>query len=101
MLVERKTTLRFGSSLTCDNCGRTWDTSGIPREEYEAIRRLQLGFRVLAVLMGRLVVAAAVFFTVTGSAGPIFLLLPIALLAWFGLLRGPRRRRHREAIARP
>lgn len=96
----RKTKLPFGSSWTCENCGRSWDTSRIPRDEYEAIRRLQLRFRVLPVLLGLLVVALAVFFTLTGNARAIFLLLPIALLGWFGFLRAPHRRRYREAIAR-
>jgi hypothetical protein len=95
----QKARLRYGSVWTCERCGLTWDTGGIPRAEYERIRRLQLRFRLLPVALGLSVVAAAAFFTLSGSAAAIFLLLPIALLAWFTFLRAPYRRRYRAAIA--
>jgi hypothetical protein len=96
----RKESVRFGDSWTCEGCGRTWDTSRIPRDEYEQIRRLQLRYRMLPILFGLMVVALAAFFTLTGQPGTVVLLLPIALLGWFVFLRGPHRRRYTEAIAR-
>ncbi|MGH2915189.1 MAG: hypothetical protein ACRDMX_09390 [Solirubrobacteraceae bacterium] len=89
----------FGDSWTCEQCGQTWDTSRLPRAEYDAIRRLQLRFRLVPIALGLLVVALAAFFTVTGSPGSVVLLLPIALLGWFVFLREPHRRRYRRAIA--
>lgn len=91
--------LRFGEAWTCEGCGRHWDTGRIPREEYNEIRRMQLHYRMLPVLLGLLVLALAAFFTLTGSPGSVVLLLPIALLGWFTFMRGPHRRRYREAIA--
>ncbi len=96
----QKAKLRYGAVWSCERCGLTWDTGRIPRGEYERIRRLQLRFRLLPVALGLGVVAAAAFFTLSGNAGAIFLLLPIALLAWFTFLRGPYRRRYRAMIAR-
>lgn len=90
---------RYGDSWTCESCGQTWDTSAIPRGDYDEIRRLQLRFRVFPILLGLLVVGLAAFFTVTGSPGAIVLLLPIALLTWFAFLRDAHRRRYRGAIA--
>jgi hypothetical protein len=90
---------RYGETWTCERCGRRWDTNQIPREDYDAIRRTQLRFRVLPVAVGVLVVALAVFFTLTGQIISVFFLLPVALLGWFVFLRPVHRRRYRRAIA--
>jgi hypothetical protein len=95
-----KAKVRFGDTWTCERCGRTWDTSRIPRAEYDDIRRTQLRFRMLPVLVGLLVVVLSAFFTLTGNARSVVLLLPVALLGWFVFLRGPHRRRYAEAIAK-
>lgn len=91
--------LRYGDVWTCESCGRTWDTSRIPRGEYAQIRRTQLRFRALPVLLGLLVVGFAALFTLTGDVGAVVLLLPIALLTWY-LVRGVHRRRYEAAIAK-
>lgn len=95
----RRRSARFGDTWTCESCGQTWDTSRIPRGDYDEIRRLQFRFRLVPVVLGLLVVGLAAFFTVTGSPGAIVLLLPIALLVWFAFLREAHRRRYRGAIA--
>jgi hypothetical protein len=51
-----------GEVWTCGRCGRRWDTNQIPREQYDAIRRTQLRFRVLPVALGLLVAALAIAF---------------------------------------
>ena len=91
--------LRYGEAWTCERCGRRWDTRQIPREQYEAVRRTQLRFRVLPVVVGLLVATLAVFFTLTGNIFSVFFLLPVALGAWFVFLRPIHRRRYRRAIA--
>lgn len=95
----RRQSVRYGDSWTCESCGQTWDTTRIPRDDYDEIRRLQLRFRLVPILLGLVVVGLAVFFTVTGSPGAIVLLLPIALLTWFAFLRDAHRRRYHGAIA--
>jgi hypothetical protein len=94
-----KRDLGYGEAWTCERCGRRWDTSQIPREDYDTIRRTQLRFRVLPVAVGVLVVALAAFFTLTGQIISVFFLLPVALLGWFVFLRPVHRRRYRRAIA--
>ena len=91
--------VRYGDTWTCEQCGRTWDTGQIPREQYEAIRRTQLRFRALPVALGLLVAAIAIFFTLTGNVFSVFFLLPIATTVWFVFLRPAHRRRYRRAIA--
>jgi hypothetical protein len=94
-----KRDLRYGESWTCERCGRRWDTSRIPREQYDVVRRTQLRFRVLPVALGLLVAALAIFFTLTGNIFSVFFLLPVALSVWFVFLRPLHRRRYRAAIA--
>jgi hypothetical protein len=94
-----KRDLRYGEDWTCEECGRRWDTNQIPAEQYGAIRRTQLRFRVLPVVYGLLVAGAAIFFTLTGNIFSVFVLLPLSMLVWFYFLRPFHRRRYRRAIA--
>jgi hypothetical protein len=89
----------YGEEWRCPSCGRHYDTARIPSEDYGAIRRTQLRFRILPVTYGLFVAAVAIFFTVTGNLFSVFFLLPIALMAWFMLIRPVHRRRYRQAIA--
>jgi hypothetical protein len=91
--------LPHGARWTCDGCGRSYDTARIPREEYDAIRRLQLRYRVLPIVFGLIVVALGVVFTLTGAVMSVFILLPFALITWFAFLRPVHQRRYRGAIA--
>jgi hypothetical protein len=89
----------YGASWTCGECGRTWDTSSIPREEYQAIRRITWRYRLLPIVLGVLVASVAAFFVVTGNATSVFVLLPLSLMVWFTFLRGAHRRRYLAALA--
>jgi hypothetical protein len=94
-----KRALAYGEQWSCEQCGREWDTSEIPRDDYEAIRRTQLRFRILPVGLGLFVAALAIFFSLTGNVFSVFFLLPLSMTTWFVLLRPAHRRRYREAIA--
>jgi len=94
-----KRDLRYGEEWRCESCGRRWDTKQIPPEQYGAIRRTQLRFRVLPVVYGLVVAGAAIFFTLTGNVFSVIVLLPLAMLVWFYFLRPFHRTRYRRAIA--
>lgn len=89
----------YGTVWTCPDCARVWDTSDVPREDYEAIRRITLRFRVLPVALGLLVATVALFFIITGNTTAVFVLLPLSLMVWFTYLRDAHRRRYRAALA--
>jgi hypothetical protein len=89
----------YGERWQCPSCGRSYDTTRIPREDYEQIRRTQLRYRILPVAYGLFVSAVALFFIVTGNVFSVFILLPVGLMAWFMLLRPVHRSRYRKAIA--
>jgi hypothetical protein len=89
----------YGEVWTCERCGRRWNTNQIPAEQYDAIRRTQLRFRVLPVLFGVVVASLALFFMLTRNTFSVFFLLPVALSVWFVFVRPVHRRRYRRAIA--
>jgi hypothetical protein len=93
-----KRELAYGERWDCEKCGRSWDTSRIPREQYEEIKKLSLRYRALPVGFGALVAAMAIFFTLSGNIFSVFLLLPVALTSWFVFLRPLWRKRYRQAV---
>jgi hypothetical protein len=94
-----KRDLGYGEEWVCEGCGKRWDTTQIPADQYQLIRRTQLRFRVLPVVYGLVVAACAIFFTLTGNIFSVFVLLPLALMLWFYFLQPFHRRRYRRAIA--
>ena len=94
-----KRDLRYGEVWTCDRCGRRWNTSQIPPEQYAAIRQTQLRFRLLPVVYGLVVAGGALFFLLTGNVFSMFILLPVGTMAWFFFIQPVHRRRYRRAIA--
>jgi hypothetical protein len=91
--------LAYGERWRCERCGRVYDTSRIPREQYEEIRRISMRYRALPIGFGLLVAATGIFFTLTGNVFSVFFLLPVALTIWFVFLRPTHRRRYRQAVA--
>jgi hypothetical protein len=94
-----KRNLHYGEEWRCERCGKRWDTRQIPAEQYEAIRRLQWRFRRVPIVLGLLVAALAIFFTLTGNIFNVFVLLPLAMVVWFSFVRPVHQRRYRRAIA--
>lgn len=94
-----KRDLSYGDDWTCENCGRRWDTTQIPAEQYGAIRRTQLRFRVLPVAYGLLTAAGAIFFTLSSNIFSVIILLPFSMLLWFYFIQPFHRKRYRRAIA--
>ena len=91
--------LRYGDRWTCPSCERVYDTAKIPHEDYEKIRKLQLRYRLLPVVVGSVAIALAIFFTLSGNIFAVFVLLPSVLVVWFMLRRPPHRRGFQKAIS--
>jgi hypothetical protein len=72
----------YGETWQCDSCGRRWDTSQIPADEYWGLlrdmRRLRLS--VIGVALGLAVVFGLLGIFVSEA---LFLLLPVVLAIWF------------------
>jgi hypothetical protein len=91
--------LFYGERWTCPACGRSYDSNQIPSDEYAAIRSLQLRYRAVPIALGVAVAALAIIFTLTDNIVGVFMIMPIAIIAWFVFIRPTHRKRYREAIA--
>ncbi|MET0684654.1 MAG: hypothetical protein ABW060_05020 [Solirubrobacteraceae bacterium] len=91
--------LFYGERWTCPDCGRSYDTSHIPADEYQAIRKLQMRFRAVPIALGLSVAVLAILFTLTGNILGVFFIMPMAIISWFVFIRPTHRKRYRAAIA--
>ncbi len=90
------TWLGYGERWTCDTCGKTWDTSQIPKDEYEGLVRSARLYGLAVV--GPPIVLAAVFIPLTVVYGARFAFLLFAFVLAYALLVVPpiRRRANRR-----
>ncbi len=91
---------RYGERWTCASCGRVYDLSQIPAEDYDEIasldRRYRLGGWGVMVVLALAVLAVAL----TRQLLPIFAGLAVAMLSWFLYIKPIVHRRHKRAVAR-
>ncbi|MFN8223364.1 MAG: hypothetical protein U0R50_09000 [Gaiellales bacterium] len=88
---------RIGETWTCTGCGRAWDMSRVPRDEYETLMRKVRTYSLLT--LGPPVTAAAILvpLAVVVNIGYAFLLF-VLVMAW-GLLVAPQlRKRARKNV---
>jgi hypothetical protein len=90
--------LGYGETWTCPSCGRMYDTTRIPPDEYDQIRQIAFRYRLLPIAFAALVALAAIVFTLTGNIFGVFFLLPVALVIWFVFIRPVHRKRYMAAI---
>ena len=83
--------MKFGERWTCDSCGRAWDTSKIPREEYDALLDSVRRYRALTV--GPPLAFAAVLVPLAVLVNVRFAFLLFVLVLGYGLLVLPQIRR--------
>ncbi len=93
-----KRELAYGERWECEQCGRAYDTTRIPREQYDEIRKLSMRYRILPVAYAVFVALVALLFMLTGNVPGVFFLLPVALISWFIFIRPVHRRRYRAAL---
>ena len=88
--------LAYGEARVCPDCGRRWDTTQIPSEEYWGIMRRMRNYRFQA--MGVAAVMAAGFAVLAATQGQRALLfVPFVFGGWFLVYMPMLRRRMRRA----
>jgi hypothetical protein len=91
--------LRYGERWTCEKCGRTWNTRQIPIEQYAEIRRTQLRFRRIPIVISVIALICVVTFIILGKAFGGLILVGFGASAWSMFARPLHKRRFRKAIA--
>jgi hypothetical protein len=92
--------LHYGERWTCEKCGRTWDTRRIPLEEYAELRRTQLRYRRVPLLISVFSLICVIAFIVIGKALGGLLLVAFAATVWSTLGHPFYKRRYREQLAK-
>jgi hypothetical protein len=92
--------LHYGERWTCEKCGRSWNTRKIPLEEYAALRRTQLRYRRVPILISALSLICIVAFIIAGKALGGLLLVAFGLTGWSMFVHPFHKRRYREQLAK-
>jgi hypothetical protein len=95
----QKRDLQYGEQWRCEGCGRSYDTRKIPIEEYAAIRRTQLRYRVIPLAAGLFLLAAMIAFFVAGRAFSGVVALAFLAASWVMFARPFFRSRYRKALS--
>jgi hypothetical protein len=92
--------LKYGEQWKCEGCGRRFDTTKIPLEEYAAIRRTQIRYRLFPLSAGLLLLVAVILFWVEGGAFRALVAVAFLLASWGVFGRPFYRARYRRALSR-
>jgi hypothetical protein len=92
--------LHYGERWTCEKCGRTWNTRRIPLEEYAELRRTQLRYRRVPLLIASLSLVCVVVFIVLGQAAGGLIVVAFAATAWSMFGHPLHKRRYRKQLAK-
>lgn len=94
---ERKE-LHYGEGWQCEGCGRRFDTNKIPLEEYAAIRRTQIRYRLFPLVAGLILLAAMIAYFIAGGAFRAVVFGAFLLASWGMLGRPFFRSRYRKKL---
>jgi len=92
--------LRYGERWQCEACGRRFDTGKIPLDEYAAIRRTQVRYRLFPLGAGLLLLAGVIVFFLTGRAYGALVAVPFLLASWAVFVRPLYRSRYHRSLAK-
>jgi hypothetical protein len=92
--------LKYGERWRCEGCGRRFDTRKIPLEEYAAIRRTQIRYRIFPLASCLLLLAAVVLFFAVGRAFSLLIAVAFLLASWSLFGRPFYRSRYRQALSK-
>lgn len=93
-----KRELHYGERWRCEGCGRRFDTNKIPVEEYAAIRRTQIRYRIIPLASALALLVAVVAFFAVGQAVSAIVAVAFLLASWGIFGRPFFRSRYRRAM---
>jgi len=88
----------YGDRWTCESCGRTYDTKGIPEADFQAIESLRRRYRMGGYIGVSLLALLVLILALTAQQYQLFIGLPGILLAWFTFVRPSMRSRYRRRV---
>ena len=88
----------YGERWTCESCGRTYDTTGIPEADWRAIEDMRRRYRIVGYAGMVLIAAFVLLLALTAQEFQLFIGLPAILLVWFIYIRPFMRSRYRRRV---
>jgi hypothetical protein len=95
----RQRQLHYGERWQCEGCGRSFDTAKIPIDEYAALRRKQLRYRMVPLISGLFLLAGVILSFVAGRAYGALIAVPFLFASWNMFVRPFFRARYRRTLA--
>ncbi len=92
--------LQYGERWQCEGCGRRFDTNKIPLEEYAAIRRTQLRYRMFPLISCTLLLVAVILFWLAGRAFTALIAVAFVVASYSTFGRPFFRTRYRRALSK-
>ncbi len=96
----RRRDLQYGERWQCEGCGRKFDTNKIPVEEYAAIRRTQLRYRLFPLISCLVLLVAVILFWVAGRAFTALIAVAFLVASYSVFGRPFFRSRYRRALSK-
>lgn len=91
--------LRYAERWQCEGCGRRFDTGKIPLDEYAAIRRTQIRYRMIPLVSGIVLLIGDAVFFLTGRTYGALIAVPFLLASWVMFGRPFFRSRYRRKLS--
>jgi hypothetical protein len=92
--------LHYGERWTCPKCGRSWNTQRIPLDQYAEIRRTQLRYRRVPIVISVLSLICVVAFIIVGRAVGGLIVVALGATTWSMFFKPMHRKRYRAALAK-
>jgi hypothetical protein len=96
----RRRDLHYGERWQCEGCGRKFDTNKIPVEEYAAIRRTQLRYRLFPLVSCLVLLVAVILFWIAGRAFTALIAVAFLVASYSVFGRPFFRSRYRRALSK-
>jgi hypothetical protein len=88
----------YGERWTCESCGRTYDTAGIPEADWRAIQDMRRRYRIVGYTGIVLIAALVLLLALTAQQFQLLIGLPAILIVWFVYVRPFMRGRYRRRV---
>jgi hypothetical protein len=94
-----QTKAQYGERFACAGCGRVYDTSHIPADEYERLASVVRRFRIAGWIFGAVLALIALWLVTQGQPFVLLIGMPAILFGWWTYGRPFVRARYRKALA--
>ena len=83
---------------TCPSCGRVYNTSGIPEDDYAALLTMSRRYRRIGWALMGVIASITLFLMLFGYPFQVFIVIPGILIVWFTYVQPALRKKYRARM---